>query len=134
MLILDRLRTARWVDTAQAATAIQRTEQEAAVALAHLEAASAKDSRVVRQRQLPRGMRIWTPTSALPGVTATVDPGLREGILIDYATSCGVVTSTIAMHLTGVTRPTANADLAGLVEGGLLNARGAGPTSHFTPA
>ncbi|MGI9016952.1 MAG: ATP-binding protein [Euzebya sp.] len=134
LLLLNRLRSQRWVDIATAAATIQRTEGEAETALAHLEGAvrGSTGALLVIAHPLPRRVRVWTPGPGMGAVLPGLEPEDRERIAMDYAEANGAVTSTIAMTITGVTRPTATADLARLEAAGDLLRRGAGPTAHFT--
>lgn len=125
-------RSDRWVDIGSAASAIQRTSGEAETALGLLAGVRrTSGAALVHTQDLPRGVQVWTPGPGMVDVLPGPSQHDRERIITAYAKANGSVTSTIAMAITGVTRPTANQDLARLETDEVVLSRGAGPNAHY---
>lgn len=135
LILLDRIRAHRWVDEAGAAVATQRSAGEARTALANLEAATDHNGApLVVARDLPRGVKLWLPGPGLGPVLDELTQADRERLLRGYVEATGQVTSTVALAITGVTRPTANADLERMVDSGVLKKKGRGPKTAYVLA
>ncbi|CAN5908832.1 ATP-binding protein [soil metagenome] len=137
-LIIDHIARTGYATTSSAATVLQRSSPEAALALSNLRKARIDGRPVIvavdgdRERDTP-AYQLPDPATYGPRSRSN-DPDDRAHLLLMYAREKGRITSREAMALTRVTRPTALSDLDALVRDEQLVPAGSGPRAHFVPA